>query len=150
MIVKDLMTEDVITIRSDDTVLDACKRYNRYKIGCLIAMEDNKVVGIITERDMISRVITSNKNPFDTKVEEIMSKNIISIDPMADAGEAPYLMEKNEIKKLPVITDTGKLVGIITTSDVVNIRPNFLRKPNPGEDAESSRDEVGEFHKASV
>jgi len=150
MIVKELMTEDVITINSEDTVLEACKRYNRYKIGCLVVMKDNAVVGIITERDMISRVITNNKNPFDTKVEEIMSKNIISIDPMVDAGEAPYLMEKNEIKKLPVITDIGTLVGIITISDVINIRPNFLRKPAPGEDAESSRDEVSEFHKTSV
>jgi len=134
------MTEDVITINSDDTVLEACKRYNRYKIGCLVVMKDNAVVGIVTERDMISRVIINQKDPFETKVEEIMSRDIITINPDVDANEAPYMMSKNEIKKLPVVSDTGTLVGIITISDVLNIRPNFLRKLSSGEESGSNKD----------
>jgi len=138
------MTEDVITINSGDTVLEACKRYNRYKIGCLVVMKDNAVVGIVTERDMISRVIINQKDPFETKVEEIMSKNIVTINHNADAKEAPYIMSKNEIKKLPVVSDTGTLVGIITISDVLNIRPNFLRN-FPSEEDESTK-ETGFAH----
>jgi len=150
MLVKDLMTENVITINSDDTVLEACKRYNRYKIGCLVVMKDNAVVGIITERDIISKVIIIQRNPTETTVEEIMSKNIITINHMADAKEAAYLMSRNEIKKLPVMTDSGTLVGIITISDVVNIIPDFLKKPAEEEVFLSSEDKVSESPEVDV
>ena len=142
MLVKDLMTKSVITINSDDTVLEACKRYNRFKIGCLVVMKDYAIVGIITERDIISKVIIIQRNPTETIVEEIMSeeiKTVLDIEPVEKAAEK---MKMYKIKKLPVVTDSGTLVGIITISDVVNIIPDFLKKPAEEEVVLSSEDKV--------
>lgn len=146
MLVNEIMTKDVVTINSTETVLEACKRYNRFKIGCLIVMKDNKMEGIITERDIIDRVITKQKDPFVTKVEEIISRDIKYIHPTADVKEAANLMDKNKIKKLPVISDNGSLIGIITNTDIVNILPNYLTILAEGGNSETFRYAVSKFH----
>jgi CBS domain-containing protein len=137
MLVNEIMTKDVATINSENTVLEACKRYHRLKIGCLVVMDEQSMVGIVTERDIINRIIIIPRDPSKTKVEEIMSKDIIFIHPAADVKEAADIMVKNKIKKLPVISDDGTLVGIITITDIVNIMPNFLRTFAMGDGSKS-------------
>ena len=90
MLVNEIMAKDVVTINSNDTVLEACKRYSRFKIGCLLVMNGKHMVGIVTERDIINRIIIKQKEPSKTKVEEIMSKDIKYINPTADASSKNY------------------------------------------------------------
>ena len=79
MLVEEVMTRKVVTIDCNKNVFDACKIYSKNKVGCLVVMDKDIIVGIITERDMIERVILQNRNPKKTKIREIMSFNIKTI-----------------------------------------------------------------------
>jgi len=117
MIVKDVMTENVVTIDINDTVSDACRKYRDFKVGCLVVMDKNIVVGIITERDIIERTIIPNKNPTTTKIGEIMTQNIKTVHSLSPIEKAAEIMKENNIKKLPVILN-NEIVGIITVTDI--------------------------------
>jgi len=117
MLVEEVMTKDVVTIDCNKTLYDACKVYSQNKVGCLVVMDKDIVVGIITERDMIERAILKNMNPNKTKVREIMSSNIKTIHALAPLEKAAQIMRENNFKRLPVILN-NKIVGIITQTDL--------------------------------
>jgi CBS domain-containing protein len=121
------MVEGVVTIDADATVMQAVKLMNENEIGCLIAMRRGRAVGIITERDLLKRVIAKSKNPQKTKVREIMTKPLIAGQPSMDLEEATKLMFKMKIKKLPVVESNGKLAGLITLTDVARFQPQMIR-----------------------
>jgi len=121
------MIEGVITIDSDASVMKAVKMMNENEIGCLIVTRRGKAVGIVTERDLLARVIAKSKNPKKTKVREIMTKPLISGQPEMDLEEATKLMFKMKIKKLPVVESEGKLAGLITLTDVARFQPQMIR-----------------------
>ena len=150
MLVNELMSKNVVTIESTNTVLEACRRYHRHKIGCLVVMRFGMMVGIITERDIITRVIIPLRDPFKTKVEEIMSTNIKTIHPSEDVKLAAEIMGKYKIKKLPVVSDKKELVGIITITDIANTMPNFLKSLAEGHDAELNREDENKVPEATV
>ena len=127
MLVSEIMVKDVVSIQSDDTVMDACKKYKDQGVGCLVVMKKNLVVGIVTERDIIERVIVGQKNPQKAKVEEIMSRNIKTVHASATIEKAADIMKKNHIKKLPVILN-NEIVGIVTVTDIANILPHFSKE----------------------
>ena len=147
MFVDEIMAKNVVTIECDKTVWEACDIYSNYKIGCLLVTKNGRLDGIVTERDIIHRVIINQKDPEITKIEEIMSKDIKSVLPTAEIKEAAKIMSQNNIKKLPVITDDGNLVGIITITDIANMIPNFLKILAEGGDNESFEEAEGKFHK---
>ena len=103
MLVKEIMKKNVITIESHDSVLNACDKYRDYKVGCLVVMEKNACVGIVTERDLIERTICELKNPMTTKVSEIMSKDVKTVHALDTLEKAIKIMMDNNIKKLPVV-----------------------------------------------
>ena len=113
--VKDLMTKDITTIDLDKTVFDAAKLMSEKMLGCLVVMDGEGPVGIVTERDFVRKVVTK-KLPLDVEISEIMSKPLISIDPDSSIREAAKVMLKNKIRRLPVVKE-NKLVGIIVVSD---------------------------------
>ncbi len=113
--VKDLMTQFVITIPIHRTLLDAVRRMKERRVGCLVVVDGDKPVGIITERDFVRRVLTE-KLSLETEVSEVMSKPLTTVGPDSTLGNAAQLMVKNKIRRLPVVKD-GKLVGIIVASD---------------------------------
>lgn len=113
--VKDLMTKNVITIDLHKTVFDAATLMNEKTVGCLVIMDEEELVGTITERDFVRRVVAKNL-PLDTKISEIMSKKLITIDPNSSLREAARLMLKNKVRRLPVVKE-NKLVGIIVVAD---------------------------------
>jgi len=125
--VEDVMVEGVVTIDADATVMQAVKLMNENEIGCLIAMRRGRAVGIITERDLLKRVIAKSKNPKKTRVREIMTKPLIAGQPNMDLEEATRLMFKMKIKKLPVVEGNGKLAGLITLTDVARFQPQMIR-----------------------
>ena len=150
MLVDEIMAKNVVTIESDKSVWDACDIYNNHKIGCLVVTKDGHLEGIVTERDIIYRVITNQKDPRNTKIEEIMSKDIKSIRPTAEVKEAAEIMNENNIKKLPVISDNGNLVGIITITDIADMIPNFLKILAEGGDSKSFKAETDRLNKANI
>ena len=115
--VKDIMTKDVVSIGLDKTVFDAAEYMSSSQLGCLVVMDGDAPVGIITERDIVRRVC-AKKLPGETKVSEVMSTSLITIDPDASLKEAARVMSSNKIRRLPVLNQ-NKLVGIIVASDFV-------------------------------
>jgi CBS domain-containing protein len=117
MNVEDIMVKEVVTIEVDATVKEAVSLMNKHEIGCLLAIKDQKLLGIITERDLLKKVLECAKAPEKTKVREIMSKQLITGAPQMNIVDAARLMIKENIKKLPITTN-DKLVGLITLTDI--------------------------------
>jgi len=127
MLINEIMTKKVITIDKNHSIFQASRIYKEFKIGCLIVMSNDQVVGMITERDIIERTICERINPEITKVEDIMSTDIITIHALDKIEDAIEKMIKNNIKKLPVIKD-GHIVGIITVTDISRSRPDLSKR----------------------
>jgi CBS domain-containing protein len=115
--VKDIMTKNVIAITVDKTVFEAAELMNSKGIGCLIIVQNEAPVGIVTERDFVRRIVAKNL-PYSAKVSEIMTKNLITADPDMPLKNAARLMSINKIRRLPVLKQ-NKLVGIVVASDFV-------------------------------
>ena len=116
--VEDVMVEDVISVPEKAMVKEAAELMNRHEIGCLIVVKNGKPVGIVTETDMVKRVILGPVDPEKTKVRKIMSRPLVVVSPQMNLDEASKVMRKRKIKKLPVI-ERGRLVGLVTTTDIV-------------------------------
>jgi len=128
MLVKEVMNRNVKTVRPEDTVKDAAKIMNEHRIGALVVVSGTgEVVGILTERDILTDVVATGKSADDVKVSEIMTPNIITITPDKTLEEAADVMTENKIKKLPVVHE-GRLVGIITASDLIAYEKDLIEK----------------------
>jgi len=116
------MVTNIKTVRVDDTVLDAVKKMNKFRIGSVVVLSGDRPVGIITERNILQRIVEPGLDPMVVKAREIMSAPLVTIEPYVPLEEAARLMVRHGIKKLPVV-EGGKLVGMITTSDLVRASP---------------------------
>ncbi|MEM2675147.1 MAG: CBS domain-containing protein [Candidatus Bathyarchaeia archaeon] len=126
LLVNDVMVTDVVTVESHVDVKRAVRVMNDFEIGCLIVVEAGRVIGILTERDVLKRVVDEGRKPEETTVGEVMSKPPITISPDADLETAIALMFKHKIKKLPVV-ENGKLVGLVTFTDLVRAQPALIQ-----------------------
>ncbi len=115
--VSDIMKNQIISIDSSLSIQDAAKMMTDSKIGCVIVTEENKPVGILTERDFVTKV-TVNERSFDTPAREIMSRPLTSISQKATVEELANLMKEKKIHKVPVV-EGDKLVGIVTATDLI-------------------------------
>jgi CBS domain-containing protein len=113
-----IMVKDMVTVKTDVTAKRAVEVMNEHEIGCLVVVNSGKPVGIVTERDMLKRIIHELREPENTSVMDIMSKPLIAAAPKMSAGDAAKLMFKRKIKKLPVV-ENGRLVGLVTLTDLV-------------------------------
>jgi len=113
--VKEIMTQAVATIGAGATVLEAAKLMHQQDVGDLVVMDGGAAKGIVTERDLVRRVIAQRKS-FDTKICEVMSNPLITIEQGCSLRDAARKMVKYKIRRLPVTQD-GKLVGILAASD---------------------------------
>jgi CBS domain-containing protein len=118
LLVKEVMTKDVMTIESSAPTKEAAELMDKHDIGCLIVMNKGKPVGIVTERDMLKRVLLQFRDPRITRVGDVMSTPLIASSPETELREAMKLMNKRRIKKLPVVED-GLVIGLVTFTDVV-------------------------------
>lgn len=112
------MVQNVKIAHTEDTVLKAAEIMNRHEIGCIIITEDEKPVGILTERDILKRVVFKRKDPAKTELNEVMSKPIIAVKPHRTITHAIKLMIKRNVKKLAVI-NAGHLVGVLSLTDLM-------------------------------
>lgn len=125
--VADVMIKAVIAVDSDVTVKQAVSLMNKYEIGCLVVLTKGKVDGIVTERDILTRVIGNSRDVDKTAIKEIMSRPIWVANPTTELEIALRNMLKQKIKKLPVVQD-GKLVGLVTLTDIARLQPKLLNK----------------------
>ncbi len=115
--VKDIMTKKVVTIESSKTVYDAAQLMEEKSLGCLIVVIKGFPVGIITERDIVRRIV-AKRSSLDAKLTEVMTKTVITVAPDTSIKEAARIMSANKIHRLPVLKE-NKLVGIVAASDFV-------------------------------
>ena len=125
MLVCEIMKKRIISINSNHTLLDAYKKYRDNKVGSLIVVDSDKCIGIVTERDLIEKAI--DKDLKTTRVKEIMSTNVITINPLDNLETALKIMKKNRVKKLPVVSNSY-LKGIITVTDIAYARPELTKR----------------------
>lgn len=123
--VRDFMTRAVKTVRIDANVRDAVKKMNKFNIGSIVVVDGKRPVGIITERDILRRIVEEGTDPSMIEVKQIMPHPTVTIQPDASIEEAAKLMAKKRIKKLPVV-ENDKLVGIITTMDLTRASPKIV------------------------
>jgi len=124
VLVKEVMRAKVITVEPNATVREAAQLMRKKKVGSVIVVED-KPVGILTESDIIEKIVAEDKKASDVLVKEIMTSPIIVIDPYIDLEEAMKTMSTCNIRRLPVI-ENGRLIGIITQKDVLRFSPTLL------------------------
>jgi signal-transduction protein with cAMP-binding, CBS, and nucleotidyltransferase domain len=117
--VNEVMSKDVLTLDKSTSLQDAAENMKKLSVGCVIVTDDNKPVGIITERDFVTKIAAEGR-PLFTEIKEVMSVPLITIDGEDTIWEASELMKEKSIHKLPVKED-DKITGIVTTSDIVRI-----------------------------
>lgn len=134
--VSTIMTPNVITVNEKQTLREASKFMYQHNIGGLIVLMDtsnnenaeiDKPIGIITERDIARLVAFSSNLSTDTVISEVMSKPLITINQNSSIKEATDLMQQNNIRRLPILDNKGKLVGIITAKDILRSIMEFLK-----------------------
>ena len=120
------MTSPVITMRSNAKVSEAASAMCAHNIGSLVVVDRNeKPIGIITERDMIRKVVVTSKNPKSIDVTQIMSSPLVTGNPKMGLEDSAQLMINKQIKRLPII-DQGKIVGIVTFTDLIRAQPQIV------------------------
>ncbi len=121
--VSKFMTKIVMTATLDQTIQSVCKIMSENNLGSVVIVKrgvsGNELVGIITERDIIRKIGEADLFTTQTPIRELMSTNLISIKPDNTISDAIGLMHGNNIRRLPVIDNDGKMVGIITDKDIL-------------------------------
>jgi len=115
--VEDVMVKEVITVKAGAPVREAVKLMNNHEIGCLVVVNRGKPVGIVTERDMLKRVLAESIDPGKINVSKIMSKPLVAGWSHMDLEDAARLMFRKKIKKLPIV-EGERLVGLVTLTDI--------------------------------
>lgn len=120
MQVENLMTKTVITIQPHKNVYEAAKKMKKHNIGCLVVMERDRLMGIMTERDLLNKVTASNKVPSRVKVSSIMTSRVITSKKNTTLFAISSLMSTNNIRRVVITNDNNdKVVGIITLQDLI-------------------------------
>jgi len=125
MLVKQAMTKQVLVTNPNATIRAVARVMAEHRVGCLVVLENDKIVGIITELDIIWKVVANDKDPSTTTVADVMSKKVVTVQANQTLEEASALMVEHEIKKLPVL-EKDKLVGIITATDLISVQPKMI------------------------
>jgi len=125
MLVKDVMSSPAITIEEKKTVKEAGKLMKKTRRGAIVVLKKKKPVGIVTDSDLVKRIVATGLNSGKIKVREIMSKPLVTVDANENVLTAVRKMKKINVHRLPV-TDGGKLVGLISLTDVAKVSPEMV------------------------
>ena len=120
MKIRDVMTDRVIKVAPEETVEVAARTLARHNIGILpVCDHRNKLCGLVTDRDLVTRCKASGRAPEQTRVREVMTGNVITAGPDMEAGVAAHLMGRQQIRRLPVV-ENGRLCGMVSLGDLAN------------------------------
>lgn len=116
--IRDVMTSDPRTVEPSATVQEAAKAMRDEEVGPIPIVENGSLAGILTDRDIVVRVVAEGKDASSTTVGDIASRDLVTIDPEQTLDEALRLMAEHQVRRLPVCEEDGKLVGIVAQADV--------------------------------
>jgi CBS domain-containing protein len=116
--VQEAMTNNPCAIDADKPVAYAAKMMKQEDVGLAPIVEGDRLVGTVTDRDIVTRVIAEGRDPQSTSVREIASTDLVTIDPQQGLDEALRLMAQHQVRRLPVVEEDGRLVGVVAQADV--------------------------------
>ena len=116
--IRDVMTENPRSITVDQPVVEAARIMRDEDVGLVPIVEGDRLVGTVTDRDITVRVVAENRDPSSTTVHEVASTDLVTVDPQQDLDEALRLMAEHQVRRLPVVEEDGRLVGIVAQADV--------------------------------
>lgn len=123
--VMDAMTKGLISVTPVTTVKDCAKKMLKEGVGGILVMENAALIGMVTEKDLVEKIVARGADPGKIKVAQIMSRRIVSIAPHEDIYEALITMRDEEVRRLPVVHEK-KPVGILTEKDILKIEPSLF------------------------
>ena len=115
--IRQVMTPSPETVEADKTAAEAAKLMKKIDAGMIPVVQNERLVGTVTDRDIAIRVVAEGKDPVATTVAEIASKDVVTIGPDQDIAEALGLMASNQVRRLPVV-EGETLIGVIAQADV--------------------------------
>jgi CBS domain-containing protein len=116
--ISELMSPNPCAIEADKPVAYAARMMKDEDVGLAPIVQGDRLVGTLTDRDIVMRVVAEGKDPESTSVREVASTDLVTIDPQQDLGEALQLMARNQVRRLPVVEEDGRLVGVVAQADV--------------------------------
>lgn len=125
ILIKEIMSKPVYTIEINKTAKDAGKLMKKIRRGFLVVVKNKKPVGVVSDSDIINKIVAEDRIASKIKIKEIMSKPIITVSSNEDIMEAVRKMKRSNIHRLPVI-DNGKLVGVISLTDIARASPEMM------------------------
>lgn len=116
--IREIMTSKVCSIDADKSVAYAAKMLRDEDVGLAPIVEGDRLVGTLTDRDIAIRVVAEGRDPEATTVREVASIDLVTVDPQQDLDEALRLMAEHQIRRVPVVEEDGRLVGIVAQADI--------------------------------
>jgi len=123
--VAEAMTKRPVIVSPDIVLLDCAKLMLKRSVGSVIVKDKGKVLGILTEKDILRKVVAKNLDTKTIPVSKVMTKKLVTISPNEDIYDAMYLMSRDDVRRLPVIKD-NELIGILTHNDILKIQPDLF------------------------
>jgi CBS domain-containing protein len=116
--IRDIMTPNPRSVDSRASAVEAARVMRDENVGIVPMTEGDRLVGTVTDRDIAVRVVAEGRDPESTTVGEIASRELVTIDPQQGLDEALRLMARHQVRRLPVVEEDGKLVGIVAQADI--------------------------------
>src|SRR5918999_3813353 len=116
--IRDAMTSNPRGVETSTSIVEAARLMKSEDVGPLPVVEGGRLVGMVTDRDIVLRVVAEGKDPQSSTVGEIASRDLVTVDPQQDLDEALRLMAQHQVRRLPVVEEDGRLVGILAQADV--------------------------------
>jgi CBS domain-containing protein len=113
-------TKDVVTVAPSAPVADVARQMKEQGVGAVVVAFDEKPVGIVTDRDLVLRVLDDGRDPRRTEIQEVMSAPVFTLPESASAQEAAASMREHQVRRLPVVDSDGRLAGIVTLDDLLH------------------------------
>src|SRR5918998_4572885 len=116
--IREVMSSNPSAIEADKPVADAAKLMRDEDVGLAPVVEGDRLVGTLTDRDIAIRVVAEGRDPQSTTVREVASTDLVTVDPQQELSEALRLMAQHQVRRLPVVEEDGRLVGIVAQADI--------------------------------
>src|SRR6266568_9079060 len=116
--IREVMTSDPSTVDPEKTIVEAARIMKQEDAGVVPVTQNGRLTGMVTDRDIAIRVVAEGMDPQSAAVREVASTDLVTIDPQQDLDEALRLMAQHQVRRLPVVEEDGRLVGVVAQADV--------------------------------
>jgi CBS domain-containing protein len=116
--IRDVMTSNPSTVDANAPIVEAARIMKQEDAGVVPVIENGRLTGMVTDRDIAIRVVAEGKDPGSTTIGEVASTNLVTVDPQQDLDEALRLMAQHKVRRLPVVEEDGRLVGVLAQADI--------------------------------